>query len=113
MLLSDVDVDVLEILVPVDDVQKRVACDISVGIKLFDEPIEGIILALESFRHAIDELIEQGIERRFPRELHADRQNVDENADQVLQLCMVAIGNRQSDAEIILLHKLIKKQIEN
>src|SRR5262245_13199651 len=70
--------------------------------EFLDQPLEGQILMLVSLQRRLPDLGEQLGEAEPGVEAQAHDQRVDEKADQLLQLCLLSVGDGRADEDLIL-----------
>ena len=92
--------------------EQRRAAEVAVGMELLDEPAEGELLVSEGGELVRLDPLEELAQRGLPREVAAQRQAVDEEADQPLRLGAGAAGDRGADEQRFLAAPARQQQLE-
>ena len=85
-----------------EDLEERVDGELPLRPQLLDQLLEGEVLVGEGLEGGPPDAGEQLAERRVAREVAAQHQGVDEEADQRLDLRPVAAGDGRADGEVLL-----------
>ena len=76
------------------DLKDRMMAQRALGLQLLDQLLEWDILVGVGLQRALSDPRQQIAKHRIPGQVRAQRQRVDEEADQRLDLGMTSIGNR-------------------
>src|SRR5262249_48368228 len=101
-VIAALQTQVKTILKKVADIEERPEVGSANPIEMTNEKIKGVVLVFEdSVRgpcHPLEEFVKLHVSRQF----RTNGYDVDETADQMLEIGMIAIGNDRADTEIIL-----------
>ena len=85
-----------------DHLEERRPAEVAVRLQLLDQALEGEVLVGVDVEGRLPHPVEQLAEGRVAREVAAEHQGVDEEADQPLGLHPVAVGDGRADQHVVL-----------
>ena len=84
------------------DLEQRIAREVSLRREILDEPLERNLAVRESVEGDVADAFDHLVECRGAAEVEPQDDCVDEEPDQLLELCPVASGDRRADHDLVL-----------
>ncbi len=95
-----------------DDLEERRARQVALGLQLGDQLLERQVLVAEGAEHGLAHPAEERREARPAGEVGADGDRVDEEADQRLELAVVAPGDGRAEDDVVLPGVAVEERLE-
>ena len=84
------------------DLEERTAAEVPLGLELLDELLEGEVLVGVGLQRRLAHAPEKAAHAGVPRQVGAEDEGVDEEADERLDLGAGAVGDRDPDEQVLL-----------